>query len=263
MTIMGDPIEPGPELSHPDPVKRAQNAMARQAPLKRFYKDVGVVEAPGGYAIALDGRPARTPGRKPLALARMQAAELIAAEWHAQVDVIQPALMHATRIANTALDSFDGRIGEVQADIAGYAASDLVFYRAGEPDGLVAAQNDRWNPILAWARETLGSRFVLAEGVIHQGQSEEALAGVRVAAARWREPIALAALHVMTTLTGSALIALMAAEGSIDGEEAWRASIVDETWNGSLWGWDEEAERRLAARREEFLAAHALARALA
>ena len=85
---------------------------------------------------------------------------------------------------------------------------------------------------------------------------------MRAAVERTAEPIALAALHVCTTLTGSCLIALMAAEGALEGEEAWHASIVDEKWNASLWGWDEEAERRLATRREEFLAAHALVRAL-
>ncbi len=171
--------------------------------------------------------------------------------------------MHATRIANTALDSFEGRIGEVQADVAAYAASDLVFYRAGEPEGLVASQNRHWNPIVEWAEAHLGTRFTLAEGIIHQPQTDAALAAVRAAVGRRGEPVSLAALHVCTTLTGSCLIALMAAEGALSGEAAWEASIVDEAWNASLWGWDEEAERRLAARREEFLAAHALVRALA
>ncbi len=244
-------------------MRRAQIAMARQPALRRFYAEAAVAEGPDGFAIALDGRQARTPGRKPLALPNRAAADVVAAEWRAQGETIEPARMHATRIVNTALDSFEGRIGEVQADIAAYAASDLVFYRAGEPEGLVAAQNGRWNPIVAWAEAHLAVRFTLAEGVVHQAQSEESLAAVRAAVARRSEPVGLAALHVCTTLTGSCLIALMAAGGALSGEEAWEASIVDESWQASLWGWDEEAEKRLAARREEFLAAHALVRALA
>lgn len=260
---MRDLLADGPEPSDPNPMKRAQNAMARQPLPRRFYKDVSVIEAPEGFAIALDGRPARTPGRRPLAAPRSEAAEAIAAEWRAQGETIDPARMHATRIANTAIDSLSERIAEVQEDVAAYGGSDLVFYRAGEPEGLVQAQAERWDPVVAWAEAAFGTRFVLAEGVMHQAQGEAALAAIRAAAGRWREPIALAALHVMTTLTGSSLIALMAAEGALSGEDAWRAAIVDESWNASLWGWDEEAERRLAARREEFLAAHGLLRALA
>ncbi len=134
-------------------------------------------------------------------------------------------------------------MAEVQADVAAYAASDLVFYRAGEPEGLVASQNRLWDPVVAWAEAHLRTRFTLAEGIIHQPQSEAALAAVRAAVERWSEPAALAALHVCTTLTGSCLIALMAAEGALSGEAAWEASIVDEAWNASLWGWT----RRLSA----------------
>jgi len=259
---MRDGADAAPGPSEADPVKRAQQAMARQPPLRRFYADVAVVEGEAGFGVALDGRPARTPGRRLLAAPTSAAADVIAAEWRAQGETIQPAGMHATRIANTALDSFDDRIGNVQADIAAYAASDLVFYRAGEPEGLVMAQNAAWNPVVAWAEATLGVRFVLAEGVVHQAQPENALAAVRAALAPRVEPIGLAALHVMTTLTGSCLIALMAAEGALAGDQAWDASLVDESWNASLWGRDEEAERRLAARRAEFLTAAALLRAL-
>jgi chaperone required for assembly of F1-ATPase len=251
------------EPSDPNPMKRAQSAMARQAPLRRFYARVDVTEGPDGFGVALDGRPARTPGRRPLAVPARAGAEAIAAEWLMQGETIEPARMHATRIANTAIDSFEGRIEEVQDDIAAYGASDLVFYRADEPEGLVEAQSRRWDPIVGWAEARVGNRLTLAEGVIHQAQTEAAQAAIRAAVGRWRQPVALAALHVMTTLTGSCLIALMAAEGDLGAEEAWQASIVDESWNASLWGWDEEAERRLAARRDEFMAAHSLARALA
>lgn len=249
--------------AEPDPVRRAQNAMARHHLPKRFYTEVTLAEAEGGFAILLDGRGARTPGRNRLALPTSTAAECLAAEWQAQVDVIDPARMHATRIANTAIDSFEGRIGEIQSDIAAYAASDLVCYRASEPEGLAAAQSMLWNPVLDWAQDTLRARFILAEGIVHQAQPEPALNAVQAAARRITRPIALAAMHVMTTMSGSCLIAMMAGAGALSGEEAWRASTVDEDWNAALWGWDEEAIGRHAKRREEFLAAHALYRAVA
>ncbi len=260
---MRDLLYPEHQPAEPDPVRRAQNAMARHHLPRRFYSNVSVKESEGGYAILLDGRGARTPGRNRLALPTRAAAACLAAEWQAQADVVDPARMHATRIANTAIDSFEGRIAGIQEDIAAYAASDLVCYRAGEPEGLVAMQDRFWNPVLDWAYAALGARFILAEGIVHQPQPEPALLAVRQAVGEIHQPVALAALHVLTTMSGSCLIALMAGSGKLSGEDAWRAATADEEWNASLWGWDGEAERRHAKRREEFLAAHALYRAVA
>ena len=62
-------------------------------------------------------------------------------------------------------------------------------------------------------------------------------------------------MHVVTTLTGSALIALALAEQELDVEAAWTAAHVDEDWNMEQWGRDEIALERRAARRAEFDAA--------
>ncbi len=258
---MRDILDPEIRPSDPDPMRRAQEAMARRPLPKRFYKLAQISEIEGAFVISLDGRPARTPGRNLLTLPTRAAAELIVAEWMAQGDVIDPARMHATRMANTAIDSVGGRLAEVQADIAGYAGSDLVCYRAGEPEGLVRRQDEAWNPVVAWAADNLGARMTLAEGVIHQSQSPEALAAVRTAITQEQDAIRLAALHVLTTISGSCLIALMLRAGAIDAGKAFSASIVDEDWNADLWGRDAEAEARLARRREEFLAAAALLKA--
>jgi chaperone required for assembly of F1-ATPase len=261
---MREILYPAHEPSDPNPLKRAQAAMARQKLPKRFYQEVDVDNrGTEGFAIRLDGRTARTPGRKLLALPTLPAAEVVAAEWRAQADVIDPARMHATRMTNTALDSFAGRIAEIQADVASFAGSDLVCYRAGEPEGLIAAQTLHWTPVLAWADQVLGARFRLATGVMHQQQDEAALAAVSLAVGACSQPVRLAALHVMTTLTGSCLIALMAAGGSLDADAAWQAATVDDEWSASLWGPDEEAAARMARRREEFGAAYALNAALA
>jgi chaperone required for assembly of F1-ATPase len=262
VSSMRDILYPDHAPSDPNPMKRAQNAMARHLLPKRFYQEATVGAASGGHALLLDGKMAKTPGRNGLVLPTPAAAALIASEWNAAVDVINPARMHATRMANTAIDSLGGRIVEVQADVAGYAASDLVCYRASDPEGLVMSQNQHWNPVVQWAEESLKTRFVLAEGIIHHPQSDAALNSVKARVATIDQPVALACLHVITTISGSCLIALMFAAGAVPGDDAWSASIVDEDWNASLWGRDEEAETRLAHRKQEFLAACGLLRAV-
>jgi chaperone required for assembly of F1-ATPase len=244
-----------------NPMKRAQAAMRAALP-KRFYKEATAGESAGGFAILLDGRAAKTPARNALVLPNAALAEAVAAEWNAVEDLMDPSLLPLTRLANLAIDAVAAAPQPVIEEIVQYAGSDLVFYRAGSPEGLVALQNERWNPVLGWAAADLGTRFLLAEGVMHVRQPEESLSAVREAAERLEKPFALTATASATNIGGSALIALALARGALSGDDAWNAAHVDEQWNISQWGEDEEAQRRLAARHAEFSAAAEMLRLL-
>ena len=238
-----------------DPVRLAQ-AHARQARPKRFFNKVELGEAPkGGMALLLDGRPARTPAKKPLVVPAGAFAEALRAEWAAQGETIDPLSMPATRLANSAIDGVAARMDVTRADILDYCGSDMILYRAGEPAGLVARQQAAWDPLLAWARERYGAAFILVQGVIHQDQPEAGLARIAGAIEEFDTPFRVAGLHSATTLTGSALIALAVADGFLNADAAWAAAHVDEDWNIAQWGRDAQAERRRAARRTEFDAA--------
>jgi chaperone required for assembly of F1-ATPase len=260
---MRDVFEDGHAPSEPDPVKRAQNAMARQVLPKRFYAEVSVAEEDGRFALKLDGRGARTPGRKPLSMPTHMAASIVANEWRAQKDVINPDAMPATRIVNTALDGVADMMPDVAAEIAGYVASDLVCYRAGEPMGLANLQTVHWDPVLAWVKQEFGASFVLAEGVMPVAQSPQAVAPIADAVTEIKDPIVMACLHVLTTLSGSCLIALMAARGGLSGEAAWDAATVDESWSILQWGQDDEAAARQERRKQDFITALGLLRSIA
>ena len=238
-----------------DPMRAAQANM-RPPALRRFYKRVEVAGAEGGgFAVRLDGRPVRTPGKRPLVASSRAIAERIATEWAAQGETIEPMSMPATRLANSAIDGVADTLAETRAAIADYAAADLVCYRAEAPEALVALQAAAYDPVLAWARDTLGAPFVTTVGVAHVAQPEAALAAARAAVAAYADPFAVAALHVMTSLTGSLMIALMTAKGALSPDAAWRAAHVDEDFQISRWGEDDEAKRRRAARWRDFEAA--------
>jgi chaperone required for assembly of F1-ATPase len=237
-----------------NPMRRAQAAMRTPLP-KRFYKNAASGLTTEGFAVLLDGKPAKTPARNTLALPNAALAAAVAAEWNAVEGNIDPVRLPLTRLANLAIDAIASAPQPVIDEIVQYAGSDLVFYRADAPPGLVALQNERWNPILDWAAAKLNARFSLAEGIVHVSQSEDALAAVREAADKLSKPFALAATASATNIGGSALIALALADGAISGSEAWNAAHVDEQWSISQWGEDDEAQRRLTARHTEFTAA--------
>jgi chaperone required for assembly of F1-ATPase len=235
-----------------DPTEMARRAMRTQL-RRRFYQRVEIEPADNAFRIALDGRPVRTPARHPLAAPTQALAQALAAEWEAQRDMIDPARMPLTRLANTIIDGVVEAPAAVTAEVERYLACDLVFYRTPGPAGLVAQQGAAWDPVLAWARDALGARFVLAEGIVFVAQPPEALAAA--SAAIPRTPWPLGALHSITTLTGSALIALALAAGALSLDAAWAAAHVDEDWNMDFWGRDELALERRASRFAEMQAA--------
>lgn len=244
-----------------DPVEMARRDQRKNLP-KRFYARAHFERRDGGHALLLDGKPARTPGRNALELPTENAARLVADEWQAQAELIDPATMPVTRIVNSALDGVAREIDAVRDEIVKYAGSDLVCYRAAEPEGLVQSQALLWDPVLDFARNDLGARLVLAEGVMFAQQPDHALAAVRRAVEEVEGALALACLHVMTTLTGSALIALAVARGKMTAEAAWAATHADEDFQMRVWGADAEALARRERRWAEMKAAADLLAAL-
>jgi chaperone required for assembly of F1-ATPase len=236
----------------PDPMEAARRAM-RPPSRRRFYENVDVGEEVDGFCVLLDGKPVRTPARRVLAAPTRALARALADEWAAQQDHVDPAKMPLTRLANSIIDGVVDRPAPVADEIANYLGTDLLFYRAGEPQGLVERQARHWDPLLVWARDALGARFLLSEGVIHVAQPAAALAAARAAIPA--DPWWLGALSSITTLTGSALIALALLRGAIAADDAWTAAHVDEDWNMDFWGRDEVALARRAFRFAEFAAA--------
>ncbi|WEX07140.1 ATP12 family protein [Chelativorans sp. AA-79] len=258
--ILND-LDDGRQFSDPDPMRRAQSQMQRPLP-KRFYKRVEVGGADEAWTVLLDGRTVRTPAGAELALPSEAAARLVADEFGAQGEHIDPMTMPVTRLVNTAIDGVAVDIQVVMEDILRYASTDLLYYRADAPDRLIELQAEAWDPVLDWAEAELSVRFILAEGVMHVEQPRQTIAAVGAHLRPRNDPLRLAALHVMTTLTGSAILALAVEAGSIEAEAAWEAAHVDEDWNISQWGEDEEAAARRAARRRDMMGAVALLRAV-
>lgn len=242
-----------------DPIALARRDLKKALP-RRFYKEARAGARGEAFVLLLDGRPASTPKGKPMALPALAAAEAIAGEWAAQAEWIDPAAMPMTRIANSAIDGVACDLAATVDEIAKYGGADLVCYRAPGPRTLVEAQAAAWDPILAFARKSIGAAFVCTEGVMFAEQPQAARAAVADAVKRYAEtgvaaPFALAALHVMTALTGSVMIAFAVARGESSPAGAWQAAHVDEDFEIAAWGEDAEARARRECQWREFAAA--------
>jgi chaperone required for assembly of F1-ATPase len=218
--------------------------------VKRFYKHVAIADG----TIQLDGRIVRTPARAALTLPSPALAEAIAGEWRAQRETIDPRSMPMTGLANAAIDRVTPDPAIFVAALAAYAETDLLCYRANEPDELVLAQAQAWDPLLDWARGRYDVHFEVTAGIVHIGQPPVTIARLSEALAA-RAPFALAPMSPLVTLGGSLVTALALAEGAIDPDDAFAATHLDELWQAERWGEDYLALETREARRKDFLAA--------
>lgn len=213
--------------------------------MKRFYTEASVGPAEGGFAVLLNGKAVRTPGRNLLVLPTEKLAAAIAQEWEAQGDEVIATTMPLLRLANTVVDGVAANRDSVIGTILRFGENDLLCYRAHQPPELVRRQSEGWDPLLEWAAKRHGANMRMAQGLTHVDQFPEALAALRRALDK-RDVFALGALHVIASITGSAVLALAVADGFISGAQAFALSRIDEIYQAEKWGEDAEAAERAA-----------------
>lgn len=223
-------------------------------PKKRFWTEVRVSDANGGYCVLLDGRPMRTPAKADLLLPTRTLALAVAQEWEAQEEALRPDQMPLTRASNSAIDKVTPNRASVADMIAEYGSTDMLCYREPHVQPLSQRQAADWDPWLDWAHRRFDVRLQSAAGVMHIDQPAEAIQRL-TSEVHGYDPFPLTALHDLVTLSGSLILGLAIAEGALDAQEAWRISRLDEQWQEDLWGLDDEAQALTESRRMAFTAA--------
>jgi chaperone required for assembly of F1-ATPase len=214
--------------------------------MKRFYKKAETIRAAGGYGITLDGRLVKTAGKHDLIVPSLALATAMAAEWDAQHGEIRRERMPLTRLAGTTIDRNPTQRKAIVRQVAHYAGTDLVCYRATHPPALAARQQAVWQPLIDWAVERYDAPLTVTTGVIPASQPAASLAAFAAVVAA-HDDFSLAALHAATAACGSLVIALALLEGRVDAAAAFAASQLDESFQIEAWGEDtEQAERRTA-----------------
>lgn len=224
---------------------------------RRFWKASQVRPAGGGFEIALDDRPLRTPGKLPLLLPTEALALAVAAEWDAQDDVIDPSSMPLTRAANSAVEKVAPQFAAVAGMLAEYGGTDLLSYRADQPAELARRQAEAWDPLIDWAATELRAPLRITTGVIPVAQDPRALARLHRHLADL-DAFGLTALHDLVTLPGSLILGLAVLRGRIDAQQAFGLSRIDEDFQADRWGRDEEAQDAAESRRAAMLVAERL-----
>ena len=218
--------------------------------MKRFYKEAKVTAADDEFGVQLDGKPLLTPGKRALRVPSRALAEAIAAEWQGQGVTVKPLELPLTRLVSTALDRVEPRRADVIGEIAKYATTDLLCYRADEPRELIERQAQIWQPLLDWTEARFAAPLTVTQGVLPVAQDPATLAAIERAIAA-HDSLQLVALHLATTACGSVVLGLALLAERLSAEEAFAAAALDESFQIERWGEDAEQTQRRAALKED------------
>ncbi|MGY6551298.1 MAG: ATP12 family protein [Erythrobacter sp.] len=229
--------------------------------IKRFYRDVTVEKAAGGWQVMLDGRGIKTVAGAAQILPSCVLADALAAEWARQGDKIDPADLPLRDMADYAIDVVAAGTPAMARQLVAYADTDTLCYRADPDEPLHARQLQVWEPLLEGFEAACGVRMVRVSGIIHRPQDSAALARLE-ALLHEKDAFVLAGVEAMTRLAASLVTALLALETASEAaaRELWQAVCLEENWQADLWGRDPQAEERRARREADFLRAWRFAR---
>jgi chaperone required for assembly of F1-ATPase len=211
--------------------------------VKRFYKEAQAIEAENGFTVQLDGKTVQTPAKRTLHVPTRALADAIAAEWRGQGITVSPTALPLTRLVSTAIARVEPRRADVIAELANFAGTDLLCYRADNPPALVERQRLTWQPLLDWVVERYDAALAVTQGINPIPQPPPALAAIERAIAT-HDALALVALHLVTTSCGSVVIGLALVAGRLTPDEAFAASELDESFEIERWGEDAEQTKR-------------------
>lgn len=221
---------------------------------RRFWKASGIRPAGDGWEVTLDDRPIRTPGKLPLIVPTEAMAQALAGEWDAQSEKIDPATMPVTRAANSAIEKVSPQFDDVARMLAEYGGTDLLCYRAEQPEDLVQLQAAAWDPLIDWTATALGAPMRITHGIVPVAQDAAALQRLYAALAGL-DNFTLTAVYDLVTIPGSLILGLAVLHGRLGAAEAFELSRVDERWQTEQWGSDEEAAEAAMNRRSAMEAA--------
>ena len=222
--------------------------------MKRFFKNVSLVETNAGCAVALDGKQIKTPTGKLLTITSKPLAEAVADEWREQKNKVELKTMPLTTLSYAACDQVAENRALVEAEVAAYADTDLICYRADAPLELCEKEVAAWDPMVNWLKKNHGLNLVLINGISHVKQEDETLEFVSAYLASQCN-FTLAALERITSLLGSIFLSIAINECELEANAAWEKSRVDENYQTEMWGEDAESMPEVEAKFAQFKAA--------
>ena len=178
--------------------------------------------------------------KKRLTILNSKIAQEIKKEWNQDTSVLDTDAMIFYGIISTSIDKIINNRMSYINDILSFIDTDLICYRAEEPNDLVQWQNKNWDPILLKVEKYINNKVDIFKGIMPSKQKKEIKFKITTFLTKFSD-LEIIVLHRITNITGSVFLSLCILNNELIKEKAFELSHLDELWQAENWGFEEEA----------------------
>ncbi len=209
--------------------------------MRKFWKTVKVKrKSSNSYEILLDKNVLKTPMKKELIIQNSKIAKEIHNEWNQDKNTLDTDAMIFYGIISTSIDKISNNRILYINDILDFIDTDLICYRAEEPNDLVQWQSKNWDPILLKVEKYINNKIDVFKGIMPSKQNKRIKFKINKILTELSD-LEIITLHRITNITGSVFLSLCILNNDKIREKAFELSHLDELWQAENWGFEEEA----------------------
>ncbi len=211
--------------------------------MKRFYTEVTTQSNNGFFHFYLDGKPIKTPMGQDLKTTSEYKAIRIVNEWKQQKDAIQPNAMPFTKMLNSVIDQTIPQQDAVIDNLRHYAQFDCLFHFCPEDNTVLFRQQiDKWLPPLQKFEKIYDVKLNFDSSLLIDKQPEK-LSVIVTDFLESLTPEELTAMYKIITTLGSVVLSILLFNDHLEAYEALEISRLEEDYNISQWGLDQDTEK--------------------
>jgi len=198
------------------------------------------------YCIQINNKTAKTPQGNLIELPTLKLAKIILKDYQSFKTKKVANIVSPIRLTNTAIDRIIADNHNYIEKLSLYANSDVICYFARSPRDLIKKQNKHWLPLIIFMQDYYDINILYTSEISAISQSKDSLYKLKFILSK-KNNFELSAISVLSQLTNSIIISLALVNDKINVKNAFEFSNLEEIYQSSFWGKDEEAFTRLQA----------------
>ena len=198
----------------------------------------------GKYLLTINNKSLKTPDGNTIELPSMKLAKILLKDYESSFKSKPLNIVRPIKITNTAIDKIKPNNIFYINEITDNLNNDMICYFAKSPVELVDLQNKEWLPLINYMESSYNIELIYTSKLFSINQKPDSLLKLKNILNEINI-FKLSAIYTLSQITKSIIISLALVNNKISAKKAFENSNLEELYQISKWGKDEEAFDRL------------------
>ena len=198
----------------------------------------------GKYLLNINNKSLKTPDGNIIELPSMKLAKILLKDYESSFKSKPLNIVRPIKITNTAIDKIKPNNILYINEITDNLNNDMICYFANSPLELVDLQNKEWLPLINYMESSYNIELIYTSKLFSINQKPDSLLKLKNILNEINI-FKLSAIYTLSQITKSIIISLALVNNKISAKKAFENSNLEELYQISKWGKDEEAFDRL------------------